>query len=166
MFTLTSFSSSERSSAIRSRTGETAWHGPHHSAQKSTITGLSLAITSCSKVVSVTSLAMHSPFGSRARLGDTRYLQRPNDGTHSARPWGRKHEGPPVGGPPRIERCLAGLAVHLGLRHVRERTARLVRVGARPAARRDQLLAQHREADVADVRRAGRRLDEVDAAAV
>src|SRR6266567_4751643 len=58
MFTLTSLSSSGRSSAIRSRTGETAWHGPHHSAQKSTITGLSLWMTSCSKVVSVTALAM------------------------------------------------------------------------------------------------------------
>ena len=36
MLTLTIFT--ECSSAIRSRTGETAWHGPHHSAQKSTIT--------------------------------------------------------------------------------------------------------------------------------
>src|ERR1041385_3112782 len=36
MLTLTSFTSC--SSAMRSRTGETAWHGPHHSAQKSTIT--------------------------------------------------------------------------------------------------------------------------------
>jgi len=33
MLTLTSFTSC--SSEIRSRTGETAWHGPHHSAQKS-----------------------------------------------------------------------------------------------------------------------------------
>src|SRR5262249_32891003 len=77
-----------------------------------------------------------------------------------------KCEGPPVGGPSRIKRCLAGFAVDLELRHVRERTARLVRVGARPAARRDQLLAQHREAEVADVRRARSRLDEVDPAAV
>src|ERR671919_631305 len=34
MFTLTTRSSSPRSSAIWSRTGETARHGPHHSAQK------------------------------------------------------------------------------------------------------------------------------------
>ena len=38
MLTLTSFSSPARSSAIRSSTGETAWQGPHHSAQKSTRT--------------------------------------------------------------------------------------------------------------------------------
>src|SRR6266568_1677509 len=54
MFTLTSVSSSARSSAIRSRTGAIAWHGPHHSAQKSTITGFSLCSTCSSNVVSVT----------------------------------------------------------------------------------------------------------------
>src|SRR5690349_4906995 len=58
MLTFTSFSSSPRSSTIRSRTGETAWHGPHHSAQKSTSTGFSLPSTSSSKVASVTSLAI------------------------------------------------------------------------------------------------------------
>src|SRR5436190_18389768 len=42
------------SAAISSRIGETARHGPHHSAQKSTRTGLSLASTSASKVASVT----------------------------------------------------------------------------------------------------------------
>ena len=47
-----------RSSTIRSSTGATAWHGPHHSAQKSTITGLSLWRTSCSKLCSVTAVAM------------------------------------------------------------------------------------------------------------
>ena len=36
MLTFTTFTSC--SSAIRSSTGATAWHGPHHSAQKSTIT--------------------------------------------------------------------------------------------------------------------------------
>src|SRR5687767_10164827 len=56
MFTLTTFSSSGRSSAILSSTGETAWHGPHHSAQKSTITALSLFVTSSSKVDSVTAV--------------------------------------------------------------------------------------------------------------
>src|SRR5256714_11196833 len=58
MLTFTSFSSSPRSSTIRSRTGETAWHGPHHSAQKSTSTGLSLLSTSWSKFASVTSWAI------------------------------------------------------------------------------------------------------------
>src|SRR5687768_8071063 len=58
MFTFTSLSSSLRSSAMRSRTGATAWHGPHHSAQKSTSTGVSLASTSSSKVVVFTSTAI------------------------------------------------------------------------------------------------------------
>ena len=60
MLTLTSFSSSSRSAAMRSRTGATAWHGPHHSAQKSTSTGLSLLRTSSSKVAVVTSRAIAS----------------------------------------------------------------------------------------------------------
>src|SRR5919202_980767 len=58
MFTLTSFSSPSRSATMRSSTGETAWHGPHHSAQKSTRTGVSLPRTSCSKVDSVTAFAI------------------------------------------------------------------------------------------------------------
>src|SRR5579862_1882779 len=45
------------SSAIRSSTGETAWHGPHHSAQKSTITLPSDFRTSVSKVSVVASVA-------------------------------------------------------------------------------------------------------------
>jgi hypothetical protein len=48
MFTFTTRISSARSSAICSRMGETARQGPHHSAQKSTITGVSLASTSVS----------------------------------------------------------------------------------------------------------------------
>src|SRR5438093_6799730 len=56
MFTLTSLRSPFDSSTIRSRTGATAWHGPHHSAQKSTITGLSLWRTSCSKLCVVTTV--------------------------------------------------------------------------------------------------------------
>src|SRR5687767_5415217 len=58
MLTLTSLSSSSRSAAIRSRTGATAWQGPHHSAQKSTMTGFSELMTSCSKVAVVTSSAI------------------------------------------------------------------------------------------------------------
>src|SRR3569833_1380177 len=56
MFTLTSFRFF--SSAIFSSTGATAWHGPHHSAQKSTSTGSPDWRTSWSKVVSVTSVAI------------------------------------------------------------------------------------------------------------
>src|SRR4029450_8225468 len=63
MLTLTSLSSASRSAAMRSSTGATAWHGPHHSAQKSTRTGLSLWMTSCSKVSVVTFNAM-CPFAS------------------------------------------------------------------------------------------------------
>src|SRR6266852_8152323 len=60
MFTFTSLRSPSRSSAIFSSTGETAWHGPHHSAQKSTRTGVSFepSITSWSNVVSLTSVAI------------------------------------------------------------------------------------------------------------
>src|SRR5215216_1519980 len=56
MLTLTSFSSC--SSAIRSRTGATAWHGPHHSAQKSTRALPSDSRTSCSKVEVVAVVAV------------------------------------------------------------------------------------------------------------
>src|SRR4029450_8747329 len=42
------------SAAISSRSGATILHGPHHSAQKSTSTGLSLPSTSAAKLVSVT----------------------------------------------------------------------------------------------------------------
>src|SRR5882672_2419901 len=58
MFTLTSFTSC--SSAIRSRTGDTAWHGPHHSAQKSTITLPSVFRTSVSNVSVVALVAIDS----------------------------------------------------------------------------------------------------------
>src|SRR3954453_17319138 len=42
------------SAAISSSTGATILHGPHHSAQKSTSTGLSLPRTSLAKLASVT----------------------------------------------------------------------------------------------------------------
>src|SRR5215203_6136644 len=58
MLTLTSFRSC--SSAILSRTGATAWHGPHHSAQKSTSTLPSDSRTSCSKVDVVAVVAIRS----------------------------------------------------------------------------------------------------------
>src|SRR3954447_15305905 len=54
MFSLAIVSLSPCSAAISSRTGATILQGPHHSAQKSTRTGLSLPSTSLAKLVSVT----------------------------------------------------------------------------------------------------------------
>src|SRR6476661_7606386 len=56
MFTLAMVIFSAFSTAISSSTGATILHGPHHSAQKSTRTGLSLPRTSVSNVASVTVL--------------------------------------------------------------------------------------------------------------
>src|SRR5438270_2536787 len=73
MYNLTSFTSC--SSAIRSRTGDTAWHGPHHSAQKSTITLPSVFRTSVSNVSVVALVAIDSfrlslaPAQTRGRKG-------------------------------------------------------------------------------------------------
>src|SRR5689334_14673571 len=58
MFTLTILT--PWSSAMRSSTGATAWQGPHHSAQKSTITLPSPWRTSCSNVLSVAWVGMDS----------------------------------------------------------------------------------------------------------
>src|SRR4028118_2056761 len=54
MLSLAIVSFSRCSSAISSSTGATILHGPHHSAQKSTRTGLSLPSTLLAKVASVT----------------------------------------------------------------------------------------------------------------
>src|SRR4051794_5870736 len=54
MFSLAIVSLSPCSAAISSSTGATILHGPHHSAQKSTRTGLSLPRTSLAKLSSVT----------------------------------------------------------------------------------------------------------------
>src|SRR5687767_2479492 len=54
MFSLAMVSLSPCSAAISSSTGATILQGPHHSAQKSTSTGLSLPSTSVAKLVSVT----------------------------------------------------------------------------------------------------------------
>src|SRR5437764_1253562 len=67
MLTLTSLSL--RSSAIRSSTGETAWQGPHHSAQKSTSTVSPLCNTSLSNVASVAFVVISRPFVSSAETG-------------------------------------------------------------------------------------------------
>src|SRR4051794_32665406 len=67
MFTLAMVILSAFSTAISSSTGATILHGPHHSAQKSTRTGLSLPRTSVSNVASVTVLVaapMSAPSGS------------------------------------------------------------------------------------------------------
>ena len=62
MLSLTMVRRSACSAAISSRIGATCRHGPHHSAQKSTITGLSLLRTSASKVASVTDLIAPTEF--------------------------------------------------------------------------------------------------------
>ena len=56
-------------SISRSRTGASAWHGPHQSAQKSTTTGSSCerSRTSCSNVSSVTSIASAMASGCQRR---------------------------------------------------------------------------------------------------
>src|SRR4051794_21844935 len=54
MLSLAMVSFSACSAAISSSTGATILHGPHHSAQKSTSTGLSLPSTSLAKLASVT----------------------------------------------------------------------------------------------------------------
>src|SRR4051794_29567543 len=58
MFSLAIVSLSACSAAISSRTGATILHGPHHSAQKSTSTGLSLPRTSVANEASVTVLVL------------------------------------------------------------------------------------------------------------
>src|ERR687898_2938511 len=71
MLSLAIVSLSPCSEAISSRTGATILHGPHHSAQKSTRTGLSLPRTSSAKVASVTVTvlpAMVSPLVQLARV--------------------------------------------------------------------------------------------------
>src|ERR1051326_210614 len=61
MSTFTTFTLSPSSLAISSSTGATRRHGPHHSAQKSTRTGVSDCRTSVAKVSSVTALV--APMG-------------------------------------------------------------------------------------------------------
>src|SRR3954465_8226525 len=57
-FSLTTSTLPACSAAMSSRIGVSMRHGPHHSAQKSTMTGLSAFRTSVSKLESVTSLAV------------------------------------------------------------------------------------------------------------
>src|SRR5215207_2879372 len=57
-FTLATFREPSYSSAIRSITGATNRHGPHHAAQKSTRTGTSERRTSLSNVAAVSSIGL------------------------------------------------------------------------------------------------------------
>src|SRR4051794_9685610 len=68
MFSLAIVSLSPCSAAISSSTGATILHGPHHSAQKSTSTGLSLPSTSLAKLVSVTVTVLPAIGRSPSRL--------------------------------------------------------------------------------------------------
>src|SRR6478672_9812342 len=68
-FTLTTSTFSLYSPAISSRIGPSLRHGPHHSAQKSTITGLSAERTSVSKLASVTSFALLITFSFFSNYG-------------------------------------------------------------------------------------------------
>src|SRR5579872_361663 len=85
MFSLATVSLSFCSSAISSRIGAITLHGPHHSAQKSTRTGTSEALTCSSKVAS-SSCTIFSliviplvcePSGHRSWPGGRRTIQRP-----------------------------------------------------------------------------------------
>src|SRR5215210_9033900 len=68
MLSLAMVSLSPCSAAISSRTGATILQGPHHSAQKSTSTGLSLPSTSLAKLVSVTVTVLPAIGRSPSRL--------------------------------------------------------------------------------------------------
>src|SRR5438067_615497 len=76
VFSLPTLSRPAKSVAILSMVGARARHGPHHGAQKSTSTGLSLLTTSCSQfsVVSSTTLALAigPTFRARVQLGSPR----------------------------------------------------------------------------------------------
>src|SRR5438270_7752085 len=87
MLTLTSFRFF--SSAIRSSTGATAWHGPHHSAQKSTSTGSPDWSTSFSNVASVTSVAIQRSFRFSCWRTGTRSSKGKNVALYTSLPDGR-----------------------------------------------------------------------------
>src|SRR5215210_4223829 len=69
MLSLATLSFSPRSSPISSTTGETMWHGTHHSAQKSTRTGVSDSSTLAWNSVSFTSPMLDILVSSRSRWG-------------------------------------------------------------------------------------------------
>src|SRR5712691_6991271 len=79
------------SAAARSKPGAMAWHGPHHSAQKSTTTGSSVRVTAASKVASLTGTGLPSASGA---------LHLPHTGPSASRSAGTRlrveHPGQPI----------------------------------------------------------------------
>src|SRR6476469_1057560 len=73
-FTLTTSTFSLYSTEISSRIGPSLRHGPHHSAQTSTMTGFSEASTSVLKLASVTSFALLIAFVSLPLVAAARCL--------------------------------------------------------------------------------------------
>src|SRR5689334_16943947 len=111
MFSLAIVSLSLCSAAISSSTGATILHGPHHSAQKSTSTGLSLPSTSAAKLASVTVLVLPAmvvlsvvvtpsgvsflPTRDAGWLCPSEVLERSSAGTRAERASGGGAKGPP-----------------------------------------------------------------------
>src|SRR6476469_808802 len=91
------------SAAISSRTGATILQGPHHSAQKSTSTGLSLPSTSLAKLWSVTVLVL--PAMVVLPLGECSAY------AYNFRPVGDMPEPAPLQGPAASARAVGGRGV-------------------------------------------------------
>src|SRR3954447_9878912 len=107
MLSLAIVSLSLCSAAISSSTGATILHGPHHSAQKSTSTGLSLPSTSGAKLASVTVLVLPAMVvlsvvvlgllvttGEQRLLCPVRHWTGPCAGSRRERASGGGHRGP------------------------------------------------------------------------
>src|SRR5476651_678764 len=97
MFSLTILTLSACSVAISSSTGATMRQGPHHSAQKSTNTGVSLAKTSVAKVSSVTDWVVPTVGSCRLSIG---CAGRSSGGGLSVRAGGKLRNGVLAGQPP------------------------------------------------------------------
>src|SRR5690349_16833544 len=88
MLSLAIVSLSLCSAAISSSTGATILHGPHHSAQKSTSTGLSLPSTSLAKLASVTVLVLPAMVVLSVVVTPSGASVRANDGESGVMPCG------------------------------------------------------------------------------
>src|SRR4051794_23730636 len=97
MFSLAIVSLSPCSAAISSRTGATILQGPHHSAQKSTSTGLSLPSTSLAKLVSVTVTVLPAIGRSPLCLAWGAWWVKPTRGSLSSLPLVEGLGEPPLG---------------------------------------------------------------------
>src|SRR5215217_1417413 len=84
------------SAAISSRTGATILQGPHHSAQKSTSTGLSLPSTSLAKLVSVTVTVLPAIGRSPLCLAWGAWWVKPTRGSFSSLPFVEGLGEPPL----------------------------------------------------------------------